>query len=122
MHARKYTDADALRPTAARIPDVDQGTQVFAVKRAEAGAMIRCGQTTVYQLCVAGLLDTIMVGKEQRITIESIRRFVERGGCPKDWPAPYLAAVKARKEAKGEPSKRALHLQRVRDARRGSTG
>ena len=81
MHARKYTDADA-----ARILDVNKVTQVVAVepvavKRRTAAAMLQCGETMIFHLCKGGHLDTIMVGKERRITIASIRAFVARGGC-----------------------------------------
>ncbi|OFW17804.1 MAG: hypothetical protein A3H27_15545 [Acidobacteria bacterium RIFCSPLOWO2_02_FULL_59_13] len=45
-----------------------------AVKRTTAARMLDCGQTTIWRLCKEGKLDTIKIGADERITVESIRR------------------------------------------------
>jgi hypothetical protein len=48
----------------------------LAVKRTTAADLLDCGPTTIWKLEKAGKLDTIKVGKDTRITMESIRRYV----------------------------------------------
>jgi hypothetical protein len=40
--------------------------------------MLDCGETKIYELQRAGDLDTIKLGADTRITVDSIRRYVER--------------------------------------------
>lgn len=46
-----------------------------AVKRTTAARMLDCGATTIWRLCKEGKLDTIKVGNDERVTVESIKRF-----------------------------------------------
>lgn len=46
-----------------------------AVRRTTAGRMLDCSATTVWKLCKAGLLDVIKIGADERVTVESIRRY-----------------------------------------------
>jgi hypothetical protein len=46
-----------------------------AVRRKTAGRMLDCSETTVWKLCKEGRLDTIKVGSDERVTVESIKRF-----------------------------------------------
>lgn len=50
----------------------------IAVKRSTAARMLDCGPTKIYELEKSGELETIKVGADKRITVESIRRFVQR--------------------------------------------
>jgi len=45
-----------------------------AVKKSTAAKMLDCGATTIWRLCKEGKLDTIKIGEDDRITVESIRR------------------------------------------------
>jgi hypothetical protein len=45
-----------------------------AVRRATAAKMLDCGVTTVWRLCKEGKLDTIKIGADERVTVESIKR------------------------------------------------
>lgn len=47
----------------------------LAVKRTTAADLLDCGPTTIWKLEKAGKLDTIKVGKDTRITMESLRRY-----------------------------------------------
>jgi hypothetical protein len=51
-----------------------------AVKRATAARMLECGPTKIWELCKSGKLATIKVGADDRVTVDSIRRFVADGG------------------------------------------
>jgi len=46
-----------------------------AVKRATAAQMLDCGATTIHRLIKEGRLDTVKLGADERVTIESIKRF-----------------------------------------------
>lgn len=46
----------------------------IAVKRTTAAKMLDCGPTTIWRLCKEGKLDTIKLGGDERVTVESIRR------------------------------------------------
>lgn len=46
-----------------------------AVRRKTAAAMLDCSETTVWKLCKEGKLATVKVGADDRVTVESIRRF-----------------------------------------------
>jgi excisionase family DNA binding protein len=60
--------------------DAEVTLEPLAVKRSTAAKLIDCGTTKVYELCRAGKLATIKVGADDRITIESIKRYVAAGG------------------------------------------
>ena len=45
------------------------------VKRTTAADLLDCSPTTVWKLQKAGKLDTVKVGRDDRITMESIRRY-----------------------------------------------
>lgn len=45
-----------------------------AVKRKTAARMLDCGETTVWRLQKEGKLETVKVGEDDRITVESIKR------------------------------------------------
>lgn len=40
--------------------------------------MLDCGETKVYELEKSGELETIKLGADRRITVDSIKRFVQR--------------------------------------------
>jgi hypothetical protein len=46
-----------------------------AVRRKTAGRMLDCSETTVWKLCKEGKLATIKVGNDDRVTVESIKRY-----------------------------------------------
>jgi len=46
-----------------------------AVRRKTAGRMLDCSETTVWKLCKEGKLTTIKVGNDDRVTVESIKRY-----------------------------------------------
>jgi excisionase family DNA binding protein len=48
-----------------------------AVRRRTAAQMLDCGETTVWRLCKEGKLDTIKVGKDDRITVASIKKYAK---------------------------------------------
>jgi hypothetical protein len=48
-----------------------------AVRRKTAAAVLDCSETSVWKLEKLGLLDTIKVGADVRITMASIRRFAQ---------------------------------------------
>jgi hypothetical protein len=48
--------------------------ETVAVKRSTAAKMLDCGPTTIWRLCREGKLDTVKIGADERITVESIRR------------------------------------------------
>lgn len=50
-----------------------------AVRRKTAAAMLDCSETTIWRLCKAGLLSTIRVGADERVTTSSIKQFAQRG-------------------------------------------
>lgn len=50
----------------------------IAIKRTTAARMLDCGATKIYQLEKSGELQTIKLGADTRITIESIRQYVAR--------------------------------------------
>ena len=50
----------------------------LAVKRTTAARMRDCGATKVYELEKSGELETIKLGADKRITVDSIKRFVQR--------------------------------------------
>jgi hypothetical protein len=51
----------------------------IAVKRSTAAKMLDCGPTTIWRLCKEGKLDTIKIGADERITVESIKRIGKTG-------------------------------------------
>ena len=51
-----------------------------AVRKSTAAKMLDCGERKVYELCRAGKLSTVKLGADDRVTVESIKRFVEAGG------------------------------------------
>lgn len=52
----------------------------LVVKLTTAAKILDCGHTKIWELCKDGKLKTIKVGSDQRITVASIRRYVEKGG------------------------------------------
>jgi hypothetical protein len=50
-----------------------------AVRRKTAAAMLDCSETTIWRLCKAGLLSTIRVGSDERVTTSSIKQLAQRG-------------------------------------------
>jgi excisionase family DNA binding protein len=46
----------------------------IAVKGTTAAKMLDCGATTIWRLVKNGTLETIKIGSDTRITVESIRR------------------------------------------------
>lgn len=49
-----------------------------AVKRSTAARMLDCGPTKVWQLQKSGELETVKLGADDRITVDSIKRFIGR--------------------------------------------
>jgi len=47
----------------------------LAVRRQTAAKMLDCSETTIHKLIGEGKLETILVGADKRITVDSIRRF-----------------------------------------------
>jgi excisionase family DNA binding protein len=52
----------------------------LAVKRITAARMLDCGATKIHHLISSGKLKTIKVGEDLRVTVASIKQFVESGG------------------------------------------
>lgn len=50
----------------------------IAVKRSTAARMLDCGATKVWELQKAGELETVKLGSDDRITVSSIERFIQR--------------------------------------------
>lgn len=50
----------------------------IAVKCSTAARMLDCGATKIYELEKSGDLVTIKIGADKRITVESIKHFVQR--------------------------------------------
>lgn len=48
-----------------------------AVKRSTAARMLDCGPTTIWRLVKEGKLDVIKVGKDDRVTVESIKKYAK---------------------------------------------
>lgn len=46
----------------------------LVVKGTTAARMLDCGPTTVWRLCREGKLETVQIGADKRITVESIKR------------------------------------------------
>jgi hypothetical protein len=51
-----------------------------AVKRSTAGKMLDCGATKIWELCKAGKLKTMKVGADDRVLVDSIKRYASEGG------------------------------------------
>jgi len=54
--------------------------QPMAVRWDTAGRMLDCSDKKVRQLEKAGLLSTIRIGADRRVTVESIQKFIANGG------------------------------------------
>ena len=52
----------------------DVSYEPVAVKRKTAAQMLDCSETTIWKLQRAGKLETVKVGSDDRITVESIHR------------------------------------------------
>ena len=61
-------------------PDPIVVIEPLVVKPTTAARMIDCGGTKIWELCKQGVLDTIQVGADKRVTVESIKRYVAKGG------------------------------------------
>ena len=64
--------------------DRPRDTEPLLVKPADAGRMLGCGRTRIYELVNAGEIDSFSDGRSRKITVESIhcyikRRLAERG-------------------------------------------
>jgi len=57
------------------VPEGINVVEPVAVRRATAAAMLDCSESTVLNLEKSNKLKTILVGKDRRITVESIREF-----------------------------------------------
>jgi hypothetical protein len=53
-------------------------SEALVVKPARACQMLSCGRTHLYGLIAAKELDTFLDGGARKITVESIRRYIER--------------------------------------------
>lgn len=51
----------------------------LAVKRTTAADLLDCSPSTIYKLERAGILKTVQVGTDRRITMESLRRYAAGG-------------------------------------------
>lgn len=49
--------------------------QPVAVKRSTAASMLDCSATTIHRLIQERRLDTVKIGADLRVTVESIKRF-----------------------------------------------
>jgi excisionase family DNA binding protein len=65
-------------------------TEPIVVKPKVACVMLGCGITRLYELLAAGELDSFRDGRNRKITVESIRRYVTRrlGSTPATATAP----------------------------------
>jgi len=63
------------------------------VRPREAGELLDCGQSYLYELLHDGELDSFVDGGARKITVESIRRYIER----------KLAASKKQDQARTPP-------------------
>lgn len=52
----------------------------LAVRKTTAAKLIEVGGTKLWQLVKSGQLKVIRVGKDERVTVDSIKKFVEAGG------------------------------------------
>ena len=48
-----------------------------AVRRRTAAKLLDCSEVTIWKLCKAGKLETIKIGADARVTVESIRRYAK---------------------------------------------
>ena len=55
------------------VPDGLNVVEPVAVRRATAAAMLDCSESSILNLEKAGKLKTVLVGKDRRITVESIK-------------------------------------------------
>lgn len=53
-------------------PDVT--IEPVVVKPSTAAKMLEVGSTTIWRLCKEGKLETVKIGSDNRITVESIKR------------------------------------------------
>jgi hypothetical protein len=60
-----------MAPKEVEVHKVDR----LLVKRTTAADILDCSPTTVWKLQKAGKLETVKVGRDDRITMESIRRY-----------------------------------------------
>jgi excisionase family DNA binding protein len=52
--------------------------EVFAVSPAKAGEILGGGRTKIYELLAQGELESFWIGRSRRVTLESIRAFLDR--------------------------------------------
>lgn len=57
---------------------MDTTLQPLVVKRSEAARLLSCGPTKVWELQKRGELETIKLDSDDRITVDSIRRYIQR--------------------------------------------
>ena len=50
----------------------------FAVKRSTAARLLDCGPTLIWKYQKSGVLETVRIGADTRITVRSIKALVEK--------------------------------------------
>jgi excisionase family DNA binding protein len=58
--------------------DRPRDAEPLLVKPAEAGRLLGCGRTRIYELINAGEIDSFSDGRSRKITVASIRAYVAR--------------------------------------------
>jgi excisionase family DNA binding protein len=72
-------------------PSTDEIPSPLLVRPREAWRLLSCGNTHGYELLAAGELQSFLDGRRRKITVESIRAYIERrlaeaGGAPASTP------------------------------------
>ena len=58
--------------------DRPRDAEPLLVKPADAGRMLGCGRTRIYELVNAGEINSFSDGRSRKITVESIHRYIKR--------------------------------------------
>ncbi|BBX38064.1 DNA-binding protein [Mycolicibacterium mageritense DSM 44476 = CIP 104973] len=80
------TNADELTAVIAALVAAAQTTTDAEPPRtlltvSETAEMLRCGQTTVYQLLKDGRLASVKIGRRRLVRADAVERFIDAGGA-----------------------------------------
>lgn len=79
-NATELTAAIAALVAAAQTPaDTEPPRTLLTVP--ETAAMLRCGQTTVYQLIKDGRLAGVKIGRRRLVGADAVAQFIDAGGA-----------------------------------------
>ena len=60
------------------ILSADRDAEPLLVKPTDAGRLVGCGRTRIYELIKTGKIDSFNDGRSRKITVESIHRYIRR--------------------------------------------